>query len=360
MRLLDLLRRQFTLVHVSGIPVRADYRWFLVISLMAAVVAGSIGGANPAASVLLGLATTLVFFGSIFVHEFAHAVVARMERLDVLEIVLHPFGGLTRFRSQPDTPRAEFRVAIAGPAASFLLSLLFVLGAAAAGGAGADILAGLLFTLALGNFLIAVFNMFPGYPLDGGRVLRAYLWRSGKDLNQATILTGRCGQAIAVVMFVFGLYVALVRRDFFTGFWAILVGLFLFDSAAGIIREVNAMEHIAVEDVMMLPVSVSPAASIQEFVDSILPMYRQDVFPVANERQLFGMLLLADLKMVDRGHWHAKRVGDMMRPVAGDHFIEVGSSLAEARETIRANGIGAVAVVDGEGYLVGVVHAVKR
>lgn len=343
----------------AGVPVRADVRWFFVIGLLSIVIAG---GINPlteswAVSAVFGLAATLVFFGSIFLHEFAHALVAKMERLRVVEIVLHPFGGVTRFSHEPETPRAEFLIAIAGPVASFLLALLFVLAAVAASSAAADTLAVLMYTLAIGNFLVAVFNMFPGYPLDGGRVLRAYLWRSGRDLNEATVLTGRIGQAIAVVTVVFGLYIAVIRGDFFTGLWAILVGLFLFDSADGIIREVQTFDHVAVEDRMMLAIAVDPDAAIQEFVDGTLPMYRQAVFPVSREKRLLGMLVLEELRATDQKLWRTKRIRDVMRPVMADHFVELGTSLGSAKELARANGTGAVAVIDARGKLVGMIFA---
>ena len=174
--MLDFFKRQIVLMHVSGIPVRADYRWFLVVGLMSVVTAASIDSlvGNFGGSLLLGLAVTSLFFVSIFLHEYAHAFAASMEKLEVVEIVLHPFGGLTRFRHEPKTPRAEFRIAVAGPAASFIIAVLFVLLMAAADASGLDILAILLFLLGLLNFLIAVFNMLPGYPLDGGRVLRFF------------------------------------------------------------------------------------------------------------------------------------------------------------------------------------------
>lgn len=358
MQFLERFKRQFVLLQVSDIPVRADGRWLFFIALMSTIIAATIQPfvANLAASIVFALATTIVFFVSIFVHEFAHAAIARIERLEVVEIVLHPFGGLTRFRHEPETPRAEFRIAIAGPAASFVLALIFVLAAVAFSSAGAEVLAVLMFTLAIGNFLIAVFNMFPGYPLDGGRVLRAYLWRSGRDLNEATILTGRFGQGIAVVMFVFGLAIILVRNDFFTGFWAILVGLFLFDSAGAIIREIRSLEQIFVEDVMMLPIAVAPGSTIREFVDNVLPMNRLSVFPVAENRQLYGMLLLSEIKLIEKSKWHLTVVRDVMQPVEDQHFVETGVSIAEAREIIRSNGIGTVGVVDSEGQLVGMVH----
>src|SRR5688500_17583375 len=294
MRFFEDIRRQVELVRVSGIPVRADQRWFLVLVLMTAITAASINAevGSWVASIVLAGAATIVFFISIFLHELAHAVTARLEKLDVVEIVLHPFGGLTRFGHEPETPRAEFRIAIAGPAASFVLAVVFAVLATAASAGEAEVLIILAATLAVGNFLLAVFNLFPGYPLDGGRVLRAYLWRSGKDLSEATILTGRCGQAIAAVMMLFGLFVALARGDFFTGFWAMVVGLFLWDSAKSIIHEVHRQEHTPVEAVMMLPITASPDVTIQEFIDNVLGMHRQSAFPVARDRRLLGMLLL--------------------------------------------------------------------
>jgi Zn-dependent protease len=355
------LKRQFVMVHVSGIPVRADLRWIFVIGLMTAIVAASLRpfSGSWGLAFVFGLVTTVIFFLSIFLHEYAHAAVAQMEGLRVVEIVLHPFGGLTRFGHEPETPRAEFRIAIAGPAASFVLAVVFAVLATAASAAEAEVLIILAATLAVGNFLLAVFNLFPGYPLDGGRVLRAYLWRSGKDLSEATILTGRCGQAIAAVMMLFGLFVALARGDFFTGFWAMVVGLFLWDSAKSIIHEVHRQEHTPVEAVMMLPVTASPDLTIQEFIDNVLGMHRQSAFPVARDRRLLGMLLLEDMKSVDRSDWRRKTIGDVMRPVKADHFVEVGTSLSDARELARLNGVGSVGIIGRDGLLVGVVRAVS-
>ena len=359
MKFLQFFKRQFIIAHVSGIPVRADYRWFLVLALMSWITASGIHPQteNVLASLIFGLSTTLIFFASIFLHELAHAVAARMEKIPVLEIRLHPFGGMTRFRYAPDTPRAEFRIAVAGPAASFLLAILFLAFMAAFNSMGADILARLFFTLFLLNFLLAVFNMFPGYPLDGGRVLRAYLWRRGTDLNEATVLTGRCGQVIAAVFIAFGVIVALVQADFFTGFWTILVGLFLYDAAKGIIEEVRSSERKIVEDVMQLPVSVAPEIDVLHFVDRILSLHRRTVFPVAKDKQLYGMLTLEDLKKLPREDWAKTKIQSVMRPITPDYFVETDTPLTEAREIMRENDIGALGVIDDRGNLVGFLQS---
>ena len=353
--MLEFFKRQFLLTHVSGIPVRIDYRWFLVVAVMSLITAISIDSfvKNSAVSLIFGFLTTIIFFVSIFLHEYAHAFVARIEGIQVLEIVLHPFGGLTRFKREPDTPRAEFRIAIAGPAASFLITVVFAILMTIADSLDLDILRNLLFMLALLNFLLAVFNLFPGYPLDGGRVLRAFLWRRGKDLNEATILTGRFGQIIGAALIIFGIFIAIVRGDFFNGFWTILVGWFLFDAAKGIIKEVHDLENLSVEEVMMLPVPVAPDADIQQFVDGILALHRQDIFPVAKDRQLYGMLSLEDLKKVAQTEWRTTKIQDVMRPITPDYFVETTTALPEAKQLMRVNGIGALGVIDARGNLVG-------
>ena len=355
----DTFKRPAVLGRVTGIPVRADYRWFFVVGLMSAITAASVNPlvGNLAGSLVLEFATTLLFFASIFLHEFAHAAAARMEQLEVVEIVLHPFGGLTRFRHPPETPRAEFRVAIAGPAASFFLTLVFVGLMAAAHAGGLDILFRVLFLLALSNFLIAIFNLFPGYPLDGGRVLRAYLWKSGKDLTEATVLTGRIGQFIAAGLIALGILFIILKSEFFTGFWAILAGLFLYDSAKSIIREIEAARATYVDDVMLLPIGVDPNATVQHFVDHVLTAYRQTAFPVSKDRHLFGMLVLNDLKQLDRAEWNRTLVRDVMRAVTPDQFVETGTTIIEARGLAASNGCGAVGVLDAAGRLVGVIFA---
>jgi Zn-dependent protease len=358
----ETFKRQAVLARVSGIPVRADYRWFLVVGLMSAITAASLNSlvGNIAGSIALGVATTILFFASIFLHELSHAIAAKIERLEVVEIVLHPFGGLTRFRHPPETPRAEFRIAIAGPAGSFLLTLLFLGLMAAANAAGLDILSRVLLLLALSNFLIAIFNLFPGYPLDGGRVLRAYLWKSGKDLTEATLLTGRCGQLIAGGLIVLGLIFVVLYGEFFTGFWAVLAGLFLYDSAKSIIKETEAARAVGVDDVMLLPIPVDPDVSLQHFVDHTLTAHRQTVFPVARDKNLFGMLVLEDVKKIDRSEWNRRLVRDAMRAVTTDHFVETGTAILEANALMRRNGFGAVGVIDDAGRLVGFLDGVRK
>lgn len=362
MNVFEFFKRQLLVAHVFGIPVRIDYRWFIVLIVVAWLTAVNLPVSEVESFALrfvFGLVATIVFFASILFHELAHAWMARREGIDVLEIILHPFGGLARMRREPDTPRAEFRIAIAGPMASFLLALIFLALLAAARQFDAVIPMSLFAVLFFGNLMLAIFNLFPGYPLDGGRVLRAFLWRRGTDLNEATVTTGRAGQIISIALIAVGVFFALVRNDFSTGIWTILVGVFLLDAASGIIKQVANQENLRVEEVMMLPVAVAPDQSVSHFVDHILPLHRQSVFPVAKNRQFYGVLTLEDLKNIERGDWHNKQVREIMRPVIPDYFIDADAALSEARELMRENGIGALGVLDDKGNLVGFLQRGK-
>ena len=361
MEFLRRFKRQLLVAHVSEIPVRIDYRWFIVLVVMSLITAGSIQSltGDGLMSLVLGLAATLVLFASIFLHELAHVYAARRENVEVLEIVLYPFGGLARLRHEPESLRSEFRIAVAGPAASFLIALFFLGTLAISNALGTDIFSYLALTLCLLNFLLAVFNLFPGYPLDGGRVLRAFLWKRGTDLNEATILAGRAGQMIAVVLIAFGTFIALLRADFFTGGWTILVGLFLYDSAREIIGEVRRLDYQTVESAMRTPVSVMPETDVRHFVDRILSLHRRPIFPVAQDRQLYGMLVLKDLKKLPREDWRTTKIRQVMRPITTDYFVETDVSMTEANRLMNENGIGALGVIDAQGNLVGFLHGEK-
>ncbi len=342
---------------LAGVTVLADRRLFIVLLILAAITAFGLRKLNDdlLVSAILGIFTAVAFFVCVFIHEMAHAVVARRNGIEVLDIILHPFGGLTRFRREPETPLVEFRIAVAGPAASFVLGMLFTVAGVSAIAGGLDILAAIFFVLAMVNFLLALFNMLPGYPLDGGRVLRAYLRHNGRTQDQATIITGRSGQAIAVVLVVFGVVIVLLRADLLTGSWAALTGVFLFDSARRVMKEAAAAEDVTAAAVMKLAVPIDPAMPLQRLFDEILPAHRQAVFPVAKGRELFGMLLLADIKLQFTNEMRSRTVAEAMRPIVPEHFVEMEMPLVEVKQLMRTNGCMAVAVVDANGKLAGFI-----
>ena len=367
MNVLDLFKRQITVAHIFGIPVRIDYRWFVIFLLSVWLIAMNLsrGGmwvgsfklmpVSVAVAWMLAVVTTVGLFLSVLGHELSHALMARAEGIEIEEIVLHPFGGLARLRNEPQSPGAEFRIAVAGPAASFLFGAISFVLMLPAMMKGYPIVGGVLLLLCAGNLLLAVFNLFPGYPLDGGRVLRAILWRRTSDIKEATRLAGICGMLIAAILIIFGVYMAIAPtfRSYFMGFWSVLVGLFLFDAAYSVVKHVRGRLRNIVSEAMSAPFAIEPDLLISHLIDSVLPLHRQVAFPVAENQRLHGILSLEDLKGLPRDRWHLTRARDVMRPIAPRFFVEPNATLDYARELMKRNGIGSVAVVGKTGELVG-------
>lgn len=362
MNFLKFFRRQIQVARVSGIPVRIDYRWFVVFALSAWVVAASFEQGtvltqlvklDAGAAWVAGVATTVALFLSIFGHELSHALVGRFEGIESEEIVLHPFGGLTRLSREPDNPRAEFRIAVAGPSASFLFAVVGFGLMYLARHAELRAAAAAISIVAYWNLFIAVSNLLPGYPLDGGRVLRAFLWKRYGQLDEATRIASLGGQLIAGALVVSGVWFYLRADDPFRALWLVLVGFFLWDAARAIRGPRRGRGLLTVGEAMTAPVSVEPDATVGHFIDHLLPLHRQEAVAVAHARRLHGILTLKDLKDLPRERWHLTRVRDVMRPVADDLFVGPQTPLARAERLMNENGAGALAVVDGAGELVG-------
>ena len=367
-------KKHLTVARVYGIPVRIDYRWFVVVALSVWLISSNLQShvilvsnvqlqpLPPGTAWLLGLITTAGLFLSVFGHELSHALMARAEGIEIEEIVLHPFGGLARLRTEPESPRSELRIAVAGPAASFLFAILAFAATkiAALGNYNATLV--VFFVIAWGNLLLAVFNLFPGYPLDGGRVLRAILWQRSGSIAEATRLAGICGILIGATLILFGVYIMIApnwrpSQPYFMGAWSILVGLFLLDTAARVVKSAHNAQVITVGETMSAPISIEPEATVSKLVDEILPLHRQTSFPVALDRRLHGILSLEDLKSLPRERWRETRVRDVMHPVGPRFFVEPSATLDYARELMRRNGVGSLAVVNNEGDLVGFLHS---
>jgi len=370
----EFFKRQLTIARVYGIPVRIDYRWFAVVALSVWLIESNLHSHAiqvvnvrvpphaQATAWLLGLITTAGLFLSVFGHELSHALMARAEGIEIEEIVLHPFGGLARLKTQPQNPRAEFRIAVAGPAASFLFALLAFVGAKVAALGNYEATVVVFFLIAAGNLLLALFNLFPGYPLDGGRVLRAILWRRSGNIIEATRKAGICGVLIGGVLVLFGVYILIApnwrpTQPYFMGGWSILVGLFLLDTAARVVKNAHDVGLATVADAMSPPVAIEPGLTVTRLVDDFLPLHRQTSFPVAVKGRLHGILSLADLKSLPRERWSTTRVQAVMRPVAPGFFVEPSVTLDSAQALMKENGVGSLAVVDAQGQLVGFLQS---
>lgn len=366
----EFFKRQLTIARVYGIPVRIDYRWFAVVALSVWLIAsnlqshilqlGNVGVAPlaPATAWILGFITTAGLFLSVFGHELSHALMARAEGIGIEEIVLHPFGGLARLKNEPQNPRAELRIAVAGPAASFLFAILAFVAAKIASMGNYEATYIVFFLIASGNLLLALFNLFPGYPLDGGRVLRAILWHTSGNIQDATRKAGICGILIGGVLILFGVYIMIApnwrpTKPYFMGGWSILVGIFLLDTATKVVKGAQQAKLLTVADGMSPPVAIDPALPISRFVDDVLPLHRQTSFPVAVKGRLHGILTLEDLKSLPRERWAKTPVQSVMRPIVPEFFVGPTTTLDSAQELMKENGVGSIAVINAKGDLVG-------
>jgi Zn-dependent protease/predicted transcriptional regulator len=345
--------------------VRIDYTWFVVFAMSVALIAANVRKYPLQLSKLtippmgdsmawtLGIVTTLGLFLSVFGHELSHALMGRTEGIEIEEIVLHPFGGLARLKTQPQNPKAEFRIAVAGPAASFIFSLIAFAGMFLTATLQFNFGTAFFFFVGAGNLLLAIFNLFPGYPLDGGRVLRAIIWKRSGNIREATRVAGFCGQLMSLVLIVFGIYMAVAPtfRAYFMGLWSILVGVFLLAAATSVVR--STRQSATVAQAMSPPVPVEPDLPIAQFVDEFLPLHRHATFPVAKDRRFLGILSLEDLKKIPREKWRGVRAREVMRTVNSQLFVPENATIESVSELMEANGVGAVGVINQSGELIG-------
>jgi Zn-dependent protease/CBS domain-containing protein len=365
MTLPAIFKRQILVARVYGIPVRIDYSWFIVFAMSVALIAANVRKhplqlgtfiIPPTGDVVawtLGIVTTLGLFVSVFGHELSHALMGRTEGIEIEEIVLHPFGGLARLRTQPQNPKAEFRIAVAGPAASFIFSIIAFGGMLLTAMLRFNFGTAFFFFIGAGNLLLAIFNLFPGYPLDGGRVLRAIIWKRSGNIREATRIAGFCGQLMSLVLIAFGIYMAIAPtfRAYFMGLWSVLVGVFLLVAANSVVR--STRDSVTVAQAMSPPVPVEPDLPITRFVDEVLPLHRHVTFPVAFNRRLLGILSLEDLKKIPREKWRGLRAREVMRTVNSQLFVPENATIESVNELLEANGVGAVGVINQSGELIG-------
>src|SRR5215510_8897433 len=382
---------QFQLGRIFDIPLIIDYSWPLVAVLHVWVVsrfwmAAEVQPPLPLwYNLTFGVIITALFFTSVLIHELSHAFVARMEGIRIQDIQLHIFGGWARLIGEPPTPMAELRIAIAGPVSSFLLAIFFWLWLlvveSLSGGAMETRAASVAFLyLAAANLFLAMFNLLPGLPLDGGRVLRAVLWQRRKDILSATRTTMKLGVWLAYLLISYGVLLATTAamrgkfwQDFTAAAWLLVLGVFLKSAAENDYRyheRQSAGEQTRRDDgrqwdvsgtvgaVMRSPaVSVSPELSVAEFIDQILAAHRHTHFPVARDGRLHGVLSLERLREEPREKWERLTVGEVMKPIDESLFITVRASVDHARRKLKMNNLGFLAVIDQDGLLIGHLNA---
>ena len=351
-----MFRSSIKLFKIFGIEVRLDYSWFIIFALFAYYFGfyyfpSYLPGLNKALLALITIVTVILFFLSVLIHEMSHSIVARRKGTPVERITLFLFGGMAQIEKEPETPYSEFIMAIAGPAASFVLAVTF--GIIWFFTRGIDPIAVPVRYLALINMVLGIFNMLPGYPLDGGRVLRSIIWRVTGSLKRATFIASTAGRILGFIIIAAGIYF-IFTGNFLNGIWLAFIGWFLQSSAQMGYRQLifeTSIKGIKVGNVMNEDiVYVSKDITIQDLVDVYFMIYRFGRFPVMEDektQKLIGIISLHDVKGVPKEEWPEVKVGDIVKRVSDSEKVDLTTEISDAIRKMGKNNLSHLVVISG-------------
>jgi Zn-dependent protease len=347
-------RHTISIGRIIGIPIELDYSWFLIFALLTWSFASSYYPAefknwSPATYWIMGVLTALFLFGSVLVHELGHSVVAMRYKISIRRITLFLFGGVAQIASEPPSASAEFWIAIAGPVTSFLLAMLFYLLQPLV--ISYQPALGLIEYLASINLLLVYFNLIPGFPLDGGRVFRAAIWRFTHSLKRATIISANVGRFIAFVFIFIGFW-QIFSGNWGNGLWIAFIGWFLDNAAVSQTRHQMVEEFLSghrVSDVMSKNFTeVSQDVTLQQLIDEhILAAGRKTFFVKSRNDDVSGLLTLHRLKDVPRERWHVTRVNEVMIPYDKMKRTNPDCELIECLDEMNRDGVNQLPVMEG-------------
>lgn len=357
-----MVRGSISLGKLLGIPIRIDLSWLFIVVWVTWSLAGSYFPERYPAwppSLTWGMAalTSALFFGSVLLHEMGHALVARAQRLPVTDITLFIFGGASQIAEEPRNAREELLLAGVGPATSLGLAGVFGLVHLAVRSASEPAGAVTLFLAGI-NLSLGLFNLMPGFPLDGGRVLRAILWGARRDVRWATRWASRTGRGVAGVFILFGIYQA-STGDWVSGLWVLFIGFFLDSASRSSYQQLTLRQlldgHVAseimTEDCLLLP----PQLSLDVFVEHYLVGEGgRRCYVVGTRDELVGLLTLSDLQRVPRDRWMTTRVREVAMPVEHLRVVAPDTPLWAALQQLTAEGVNQMPVLD-RGRLVGMI-----
>lgn len=358
-----LFRSSIKLFKIFGIEVGLNYSWFIIFALITYTLATSffptsLPDAGIAAYIVLGMITSILFFFSVLFHEMSHSMVARKNGIPIERISLFVFGGVAQMTKEPDTPKAELLMAVAGPLSSFVLGAFFgVVFLIFSFLYPVELISIPVGYLAYINVILGVFNLIPGFPLDGGRVMRAIIWHSTKSLRRSTRIAASVGEGFGFILILIGIF-SLFRGAWGDGLWLMFIGWFLQQAAAGSYEQVVIQQSLAsvkASDMMTRDVvSVSPDIYLDKLVHDWFMQYRFGRFPVADESHIYGIVTINDVKGVPRDEWKTKKLIEIIKPISPDEIVGPDEQATGVLERMSVKDISEFLVVS-EKKLVGII-----
>lgn len=350
------MRSQIKLGRIFGVEIGLHYSWFLIALLIAFSLERDFRASNPKWSagltVALAIATTVLFFVSLVLHELSHSLVAKARRIPVRGITLFALGGVSQIERGAASAKTEFWMALVGPLTSALIGLSCLSAAEFLKHASPTPAVAVLSWLGYINLGLAAFNLIPGYPLDGGRILRAAVWWKTGDVDRSTRAAARVGQAVAAT------FIGLGILEFFSGgglggLWIAFIGWFLLQAAGESYLEVGlkrSLEKVKAGDVMERDCpTVSESLSVEDFVNGeLLRTGRRRYVVAGNGGLVSGLVTPHEIRQIDRGRWRSATLGDVKRPLEKMRAITPETLLTDALELMSKDDLNQLpAISDG-------------
>jgi Zn-dependent protease len=351
----------FKIGRIFGIDIGVHWSWVFILlivtwSFATGVLEHYYPGWSASARWGVGALISVIFFVSILLHELSHSVVANRAGLPVQNITLFVFGGVSNLTREPDSPGLEFRIAVVGPLTSLALGALFAAGWAVFVPFNAAV-AGISAYLALINVSLGVFNMLPGFPLDGGRVFRSIVWARNHDRLRATHTASTLGQWIAYGVMGIGV-VYTFFGGLFSGIWFLLIGFFLRNASAASYEQLlieSTLSHINVRDMTRTDVNaVDPQMSIEQLVHERILRSDARCFAVMAAGELAGLVTLTDVRKVPRDAWATTSVYRAMTPASALHVVSPDETLTDVLRLMARYDVNQLPVMRGHD-LIGIV-----
>jgi Zn-dependent protease/CBS domain-containing protein len=358
------MRSNIKLGHIAGIEIGLHFSWFIIAFLIAFSLAAHFHSVRPGwnEAVVWGvsIATSVLFFITLLLHELAHSLVAKSRGLKVRAITLFALGGVSQIESEASDANSEFWIAIVGPLTSLVIGFL-LLGIVRSWGWGlgrepVTPLASVLLWLGYINVLLGVFNMIPGFPLDGGRVFRAIVWWITKKPEKSTRIAAKTGEVVAFLFILYGLFQFFIHANF-GGLWLAFIGWFLLEASRSSYAQVGIVSGLRdhrVADIMESNCArVEGYLSLRDFVDHYLLHSGSRCFVVAQNNHVAGIVTPDEVRKVSRENWDQTSVQSVMRPLGELRTIPPDMPALKAVELMNRENLNQLAVVS-DGNLLGI------
>jgi len=357
------MKKQIELIRIFNIPIKLDLSWFIIVAFISWTLASGYfphkyPDLDKSICWIMGISSALLLFVSVLLHELSHSIVAKKNNIPIKGITLFIFGGVAEMTEEPTTAKSEIKMATAGPVCSGALALIFfVISNFLITFVPVIPLIGILKYCVFINLALMIFNLLPGFPLDGGRILRAIIWNYTGDIRKATHTTSRIGSSLGVFLIIFGFF-NIFTGNFIGGLWFAFIGIFLKGAAESGYQQLVAgklLHGIKISEIMTRDlVTIEDSTTLDKLVDDYFLKHRYNSYPVVSNEMLVGIVSIHDVKQIPREDWDKVDVRKILDSKIISLCVSPDDDATSAMSKMIRKGLGRIPVLDN-GKLVGIV-----